>query len=190
MNEREFLREMVLAMQELGIRYFITGGMAAIAYGELRFTSDVDVAAELRLADIPRLLARFSASEYYLSETAMRDAISRASQFNILHPASGNKLDVMVLSGSEHDRLRMQRRRKLELEPTLSPYFAAPEDVILKKLQYYQMGGSEKHLRDIASMLLIQRDNIDQKSITEWAAKLGVAEEWAWVRNRVDEANT
>ena len=77
MNEREFLTEMVRALEELGIRYFITGGMAAIAYGELRFTSDVDVAADLSLPDVPRFMARFPAQDYYLSEAAMRDAIVR-----------------------------------------------------------------------------------------------------------------
>lgn len=189
MNEREFVGEMVRTFEEFGIPYFITGGMAAIAYGELRFTSDLDVVAKLSLTDVARFLARFPSPDYYLSEAAMRDAIVRHSQFNILHPASGNKLDVMVLSGSEHDGLRMCRRRVLELEYALSPFFASPEDVILKKLQYFQIGGSEKHLRDIASMLLIRRTEIDRFYITEWATKLGVVEEWEMVRKRVDEAS-
>ncbi|MEI6326334.1 MAG: hypothetical protein WCO91_12845, partial [Gemmataceae bacterium] len=76
----------------------------------------------------------------------------------------------------------------LELEPALLPFFASPEDVILKKLQYYQLGGSEKHLRDIASMLLIRGEAIDRAYIVEWAAKLGVTSEWELVRQRVDEA--
>ena len=63
MNEREFVREVVQAMENLGILYFITGGMAAIAYVEPRFTSDLDLVAELGLADIPRLLARFPADD-------------------------------------------------------------------------------------------------------------------------------
>ena len=33
--------------------------------------------------------------------------------------------------------------------------FAAAEDVILKKLWFYQLGESDKHLRDIAGMLKI-----------------------------------
>jgi hypothetical protein len=118
----------------------------------------------------------------------MREAIPRRSQFNILHPSSGNKVDVMVASAEEYDQLRMSRRRQLELEPALLPFFASPEDVILKKLQYYQLGGSEKHLRDIASMLLIRGEAIDRAYIVEWAAKLGVTSEWELVRQRVDEA--
>ena len=35
----------------------------------------------------------------------MSDAIARRSQFNILHPSSGNKVDVMVLSTTDYDKL-------------------------------------------------------------------------------------
>ena len=45
---------------------------------------------------------------------------------------------------------------------------AQPEYVIVRKLEYYREGGSEKHLRDIRSMLdtspeLIQRAELDQQ---------------------------
>lgn len=56
--------------------------------------------------------------------------------------------------------------------------FAAPEDVILMKLKYYEEGGSEKHLRDIRSVLTVQGDKIDRPYITAWAKRLGVREEW------------
>lgn len=189
MNEREFAREVVRAMESLHIPYFITGGAAAIAYGEPRFTSDLDLVAALSTEDVPQLLARFPSPEFYLSESAMREAIGRRSQFNVIHPCSGNKADVMIASSEEYDRLRMSRRRQLEVEPELSPFFASPEDVILKKLQYYQLGGSEKHLRDIASMLLIRGDEIDRAYTSEWAGKMGVAAEWELVRKRVERAS-
>ena len=45
---------------------------------------------------------------------------------------------------------------------------AQPEYVIVRTLEYYREGGSEKHLRDIRSMLdtspeLIQRAELDQQ---------------------------
>jgi len=57
-------------------------------------------------------------------------------------------------------------------------WFAAPEDVILNKLIYYREGGTEKHVRDITSMLMIQGDAIDRDYIDSWAARLGVLSEW------------
>ena len=65
---------------------------------------------------------------------------------------------------------------------------STPEDVILNKLIYFQMGGSEKHLRDIGGILKVKTDAVDRIYITAWAAKLGVAEPWKLVQKRVDEA--
>lgn len=39
---------------------------------------------------------------------------------------------------------------------------AAPEDVIIKKMEYYREGGSEKHLRDITGILLTTGADIDR----------------------------
>jgi hypothetical protein len=55
---------------------------------------------------------------------------------------------------------------------------AAPEDVILGKLWYFQEGGSDKHLRDIAAMLEISDAEIDRQYIDQWAAQLGLTEPW------------
>jgi hypothetical protein len=55
-------------------------------------------------------------------------------------------------------------------------FTAHPEGFILGKLIYYQQGGSDKHLRDIAGMLRISRNEIDLERLRVWASKLGVAE--------------
>lgn len=41
--------------------------------------------------------------------------------------------------------------RRLQIEGQYDAWFGTPENVMLMKLHYYQDGGSEKHLRDIAS---------------------------------------
>jgi hypothetical protein len=57
-------------------------------------------------------------------------------------------------------------------------WFASPEDVILKKLEYFKGGGSEKHIRDILGVLKTQGERIDRVYIAEWAGPLGVVAEW------------
>lgn len=64
-------------------------------------------------------------------------------------------------------------------------YAARPEDLILSKLLYYQEGGSEKHLRDIAGMLAASPEKIDREYVRRWATELGVAEEWAAIAARL-----
>ncbi len=63
--------------------------------------------------------------------------------------------------------------------------FAAPEDVIIKKLQYFREGGSEKHLRDIVGVLKVQGDRIDRAYLTDWVARLGLGAEWQLIDARL-----
>ena len=55
---------------------------------------------------------------------------------------------------------------------------APPEYVILLKMEYWRDGGSEKHLRDIRTMLRIMGPDVDRGMIEAEAARRGVAREW------------
>jgi hypothetical protein len=60
---------------------------------------------------------------------------------------------------------------------------ASPEDIILMKLRYFTAGGSDKHLRDIAGMLRVMREQVDRAYIEGWARDLGVMDSWLAVAN-------
>ena len=185
MEHADLLRYLAETFERLGLRYLVTGSTATIVYGEPRFTNDIDVVVDLPASRIEDLLSVFPASEFYVSRSAVQAAVARKHQFNIIHPASGLKADVIVATESEFDRGRLRRSRQLPVLPERTVSFASPEDVILKKLQYFQEGGSEKHLRDIAGVLLIQGDALDHEYISAWAERLQVADEWALVRSRL-----
>ena len=65
------------------------------------------------------------------------------------------------------------------------PHSYIPEDVIIKKLEYFREGGSEKHVRDILGVLKIQGEKIDRTYITEWTNRLGLSEQWELVLERL-----
>ena len=46
-----------------GIRYMVTGSVAAIIYAEPRMTYDIDIVLELAAEDIPQLLALFPSGD-------------------------------------------------------------------------------------------------------------------------------
>jgi hypothetical protein len=71
--------------------------------------------------------------------------------------------------------------------PDFEATFAAPEDVIIKKLEYYAAGGSEKHLRDITGVLKISAARVDRDYIARWAAQLGLTRVWEAVLARLAE---
>ncbi len=95
------------------------------------------------------------------------------------------KLDFIVLTDSEFDQSRRQRIRQLSVLSNRSVAFASPEDVILKKLIYFQEGGSDKHLRDITGVLRIQGEALDRCYIEAWAAKLGVKKVWLAILKQI-----
>jgi hypothetical protein len=185
MEHADLLRYLAEVFERLRVPYLVTGSTATVAYGEPRFTNDIDVVIDLPAAQLDELLAAFPADDFYVSRSAVESAIARRRQFNIIHPASGLKADLIVASESEFDRNRLLRARPLSALPDRTVQFASPEDVILKKMQYFQEGGSEKHLRDIAGVLLIQGDRIERDYIQDWASRLAVADVWALVVSRI-----
>jgi hypothetical protein len=188
-TQAELLRYLVESLEELGIEYMITGSQASIYYGEPRFTQDIDVVVELTPAHGPGLLERFPAPGFYLSEEAMREAIEIRGQFNVIHSDSGLKIDLVVKKDTPHARAEFGRRERHPILPGTDAAFARPEDVILSKLAYFQQGGSERHLRDVAGMLRISREQIDTRYVDEWARRLALREIWEVVRQRAAEAD-
>jgi len=178
MELHDLLERLVAVLERLQIPYLITGSVAAMAYGEPRLTNDIDVVVDLDEAHAAPFAAQFPPDEYYLSDEAIRDALIRKGQFNIIHPASGLKIDVIIQKGTPFEQSRFKRARLIHPADSYEARFAAPEDVILKKMEYYREGGSEKHLRDIAGIMKISAGEIDERYIGEWADRLGLREIW------------
>jgi len=180
-NQAELLEELAGILEELRIPYFVTGSVATIAYGEPRFTNDIDIVVQLFPIQIDPLCQAFSSDDFYISIEAVVDAVTRRGQFNILHPSSGLKIDVMVADDSDFNQSRFTRTRQLQISPHRKAEFASPEDVIIKKLAFYREGGSDKHIRDIRGVLAVLGENIERSYIESWVTKLGLSREWSIV---------
>jgi hypothetical protein len=163
----------------------VTGGVAAVIYGDPRFTRDIDVILKLERADVVRLAAAFDAKEFYVPPVeAMTREASRAryGHFNIIHRASALRADVYLLDKTPLHEWGFGRRRTLELESTRVSV-APPEYVIVRKLEYFKSSGSERHLRDIAMMLQLSGDLIDMDEIGAWVGRLDLTPQWEAARS-------
>lgn len=189
MELHNLLHRLVSTLERLQIPYLITGSVAAMAYGEPRLTNDIDVVVDLNVSHVDGLLSQFPADEFYLSDEAIRDALARKGQFNIIHPLSGLKIDVMVQQGTAFERSRFNRARLVYFADKQGGRFASPEDVILKKMEYYREGGSEKHLRDIAGIMRVSAGMVDESYIGQWADQLGLREVWDAILRRLQAGN-
>lgn len=185
MEQYDLLKHLVNVFESLGIRYLVTGSIASIFYGEPRFTNDIDIVAEIEEHHIPELLKLFPYDEFYISEDAVRDAIKYNHQFNIIHPASGLKIDVIISKKDAFDNSRFERIKRISPIEDIYANFASPEDVIIMKMRYYKEGESEKHLRDITSMLKISGEIIDQEYIEKWVEKFELKDIWKAILERL-----
>jgi hypothetical protein len=171
--------------ERLGVSYRIVGSMASMAYGEARFTNDIDILADLQEEQVEAVSQEFPFPDYYVSPAAVREAIRDRRQFNIIHVPSGLKLDIVQRKDSEFGTLDITHGQRLHSEGLYDAWFGSPENVILMKLRYYRDGGGEKHLRDVASMLLVQASAVDRDYVAKWARELGVLTEWEFVNEEI-----
>jgi hypothetical protein len=178
MEQSDLLRFVVEAVERLGLQYFVTGSTVTIFYGEPRFTNDIDIVVQLTAGSVRDFCQQFPEADFYVSEEAALDAVRRRSQFNIIHPRSGLKVDVIVPASNEFNRSRFERARRVHAGEDWDASFSSPEDVIIKKMEYFREGGSEKHLRDIAGVLKTTGDSIDRAYIKQWVSTLQLTEIW------------
>jgi hypothetical protein len=183
MPEPELFLLFVRPLNRAGIRYVVSGSVAAIFYGEPRLTHDVDFVVFLNANDIQRLIEVFPAEDYYLPPIATMLAEMTREQhghFNLIHRDTGFKADFYPTGRDELNTLAFRGKRSVDFEGenvTLAP----PEYVILRKLEYYREGHAEKHLRDIRAMLAVSGEQMNQSVLKEWIQRRGLESEWRQV---------
>jgi len=183
LEQSDLLKFVAEQLEALGITYMIVGSYGSAAYGEPRMTQDIDVLVDLSPAQLDALISRLPREDFYVSRDAALAAIRDRGQFKIIHPESSIKVDFMIAGADQWGREQLRAPERLELVPGVEAFVARPEVIIISKMLYYHEGGSEKHLRDIASMLKLTK-NIDRDYVARWAQKLGVADVWEAILKR------
>jgi len=177
-------------MNKLGLRYMVTGAVASIIYSGPRLTHDIDLVVELgpeKAEEIPKV---FSPKEFYCPpiENIRQEALrSVRGHFNIIHHETGFKADVYIAGQDELHHWALQHRRQLEIEGD-TIWLAPPEYVILRKLEYYREGKSEKHLVDIAGMIEVSSDQIGFGELERKTEEYGLEEEWEKAKRIVESS--
>lgn len=188
-NDQADLLEFVADSLNTAQMSFVTGSQASAIYGEPRFTQDIDIVLELITEQIPSFLQLFASEDFYLSEAAVRNAVTRRGMFNLIQPSSGSKVDFVVAKNSNFDRTRMTRTRLFSISEKSKARFASPEDVILKKMQWFSKDNSDRHIRDILGVLQVQQTQIDVSYVETWLDELGVRDVWTAILERQGRPN-
>ena len=178
MLQPKLLKKVLTVLGENHIDYMITGSLVSSMQGEPRATHDVDILVNITHSAIPPLVDTFTPPDYYISGTAIEDAILRKSMFNLLDTNEGDKVDFWILTDEPFDQSRFARKYEEKMSG-LSMKVSRPEDTILMKLRRANLlGGSEKQFTDALRVYEVQFGTLDLTYIESWTERLQVKELW------------
>lgn len=184
MPEPELSLLFIRPLNQIGARYIVSGSIAAIIYGEPRLTHDVDFIIYLNPENVRRLPEVFPQSDFYLPPVqVILDEVARDQRghFNVIHLDTGFKADFYTSGRDELHAWAFRNARRLEYRGEILSV-APPEYVIIRKLEYFREGGSDKHLRDIRSMLMVSGPQINKEEIQDWIKRRGLEAQWGKVQ--------
>jgi hypothetical protein len=152
---RATLERVAQAFDGVHVAWAVGGSFASTVHGEPRASNDLDVIANLRLAHVSEFV-RALGSDFYADEVAIREAVAKRDSFNVIDERSFLKIDVFVPPAGPLGEGQLARRRTFSLSGAGSAVFVlGPEDTVLQKLRWYDLGGrtSDRQWRDILGVI-------------------------------------
>lgn len=175
----EFLLYVAELLERLGIPYHVGGSIASSAHGMYRASADIDVVIDPTSVQL-EALARALEPGFYVSRSAMAEALSSRSTFNAIHDETSFKIDFFIKGTAPFDaeELRRSIRQEVGGERGHAVLIKSPEDTVLRKLEWFRRGGevSERQWQDVLSILAAARGQLDEAHLERWARELGIAD--------------
>ncbi len=161
-GELEVLHIVGERLDTSGVPYMLTGSFALAYYTTPRMTRDIDLVVELGERDVGTIVKTFAA-DFYIDADDVRSAVLSQRLFNLMHLASGIKVDLIVRKESDYRRVEFARRQVVNMAG-VQTWIVSREDLILSKLIWAEESGSELQRRDVRSLLdgSIDREYLEQ----------------------------
>jgi D-ribose pyranose/furanose isomerase RbsD len=179
-SDPEALRVAFLVLEvldRLGVSYHIGGSYASAIHGIPRQTHDVDLVVDLRqdrVGDLVKALA----GEFYIDEESVTRAVRERASCNLVHVATGIKVDLFVKGVAAFDVAEFERKIAVRLGDVTphDVFVKSAEDTLLRKLLWYRLGGeiSDRQWEDVRGILSVQAERLDMAYLREWADRLAV----------------
>ncbi len=164
-------------LERLGISYHVGGSYASAIHGIPRQTQDVDLVVDLRQDRVGELV-RALLGEFYVDEEAVARAVRERASCNLVHLATGIKVDLFVKGAAAFDAAEFERKVAVRLgdETPREVFVKSAEDTLVRKLLWYRLGGevSDRQWEDVRGILSVQAERLDMAYLREWADRLGI----------------
>jgi hypothetical protein len=166
-------------LEELSIPYHLGGSFASSMHGVPRQTRDADLVVDLEPRRIRALVSQLE-PDFYVEAAMIRDALLHRGSFNIVDLGTGFKVDFFLHGSEPFDRSEFRRHHLFRIsdDPPRDVYVKSAEDTLLRKLEWYQLGGgiSDRQWSDVLGILRVQKESLDFDYLHYWAGELGVSE--------------
>jgi hypothetical protein len=173
------LAPVVAAFRQLKIRHYVGGSVASSFHGAARSTMDVDLVCEFTVDQVKSFVASFD-ENFYVSESAIREAVRRKSCFNLIHLPTSFKVDVFVSRQRPFDLESMRRATPecLGRDRTVEVPIATAEDAIISKLEWYRKTNetSERQWDDVFRLITLLGSTADIDYLRSAADSVGVSD--------------
>ena len=153
------------------VEHVFVGGVTVLAFGIPRTTTDVDVIAAIEARQIPKIVAGFQKSGFFVSAQDLHDALTEGGHVTVQDRRSTYRIDLVPASTAAH-RETLRTRRYVAWRRLRLP-MAAPEHTIVMKLRW----GSEQDLEDAVGIYVRQKKTLDSRVMRDFARRQGVTRE-------------
>jgi hypothetical protein len=180
-SQADLLASMADRLEAASIEYMVVGSLASSFHGEPRTTLDIDIVIDPTAESLRRFVDSLPRGDYYVDENAAAEAFQRRSSFNVIELATSGKVDLIVRRDRPFSRTELERRVVRRLFDRDIP-IATAEDTVIAKLEWAKAGESERQLRDVARILAVSGNVLDQGYLDRWIGQLDLEDAWDQAR--------
>jgi hypothetical protein len=189
MQQVEAIASFFKRLEELDIPFMVGGSLASSAHGNPRQTNDIDIVIRIGPDDVDRFVEAFY-GDFMVSRQSLIEALESDDEyrsFQISHFDSPLRVDCFVPVGTPYQLSEFSRRVRLEMMPGVTVPVSSAEDIVLRKIQWYLLGGrvSDRQWNDIVGVLDMQHGRTDDSYLDSWATRLGIKDVLEEARSQV-----
>ncbi|MBI5228047.1 hypothetical protein HY988_05650 [Candidatus Micrarchaeota archaeon] len=163
----EFVKKLLIALNNGNIQYMLIGGVAAMYYGRSRSTMDCDISLSITEKELKKLYDCLKNNGFQVRDYDITEGYKDKTHFNAYLPDHPFRADFSW--GKSSLELAGFKRAKQKEIFGIKAWMEEPEDIIIAKLVY----GSQQDLDDALAILLEQK-TLDMKYLQKRAIEENV----------------
>ena len=145
------LNKIISILDAENIDYMIVGGFAVSYHNRARTTNDIDLVLQIQPSHVKSIIKYFP--DWNGFEDSFVESVKHGTLFNITDFETGIRYDFMTYKDSDYNWRAFERREEVDFFG-IKCFICSKEDLVISKLQWYNITPSDKQLEDLNFLLL------------------------------------